>query len=116
MIRIGKLTVLPDRRQLFVAGASVELGYKAMDILLILIEADGALVTKDELMDRVWPTTIAAENNLRVQICGIRKVMAEYRELLICVPGRGYRLLRPVHHVHMASTFVATPNSSQVAH
>jgi DNA-binding winged helix-turn-helix (wHTH) protein len=115
MIRIGNLTVLPDRRQLFVAGAPAELGYKAMDILLVLIEANGALVTKDELMHRVWPTTIVAENNLRVQICGIRKVLVDNSKLLVCVPGRGYRLLRPVHQAHAAWNFVARPDSSQVA-
>jgi DNA-binding winged helix-turn-helix (wHTH) protein len=97
MIRIGNLTVLPDRRLVFIDGAPVELGYRAMDVLLILVEANGALVTKDELMKRVWPTTIVTDNNLRVQICGIRKVMIEHRKLLICVPGRGYRLLRPIH-------------------
>jgi DNA-binding winged helix-turn-helix (wHTH) protein len=83
--------------------------------LLILIEANGAIVTKDELMDRVWPTTIVADNNLRVQICGIRKVMGEHHKLLVCVPGRGYRLLRPVHPVHAASPFVARPDLSQAA-
>jgi DNA-binding winged helix-turn-helix (wHTH) protein len=108
MICIGNLTVLPDRRQIFVHGAPVELGYRAMDVLLILIEANGALVTKGELMERVWPTTIVTDNNLRVQICGIRKVMVDHRKLLICVPGRGYRLLRPVHPVHATSTFVST--------
>jgi DNA-binding winged helix-turn-helix (wHTH) protein len=73
MIRIGNLTVLPDRRQVSIDGAPVELGYRAIDVLLILVEANGALVTKDELMKRVWPTTIVTDNNLRVQICGIRK-------------------------------------------
>jgi DNA-binding winged helix-turn-helix (wHTH) protein len=115
MIRIENLTVLPDRRMIFVDGVPVELGYTAMDVLLILIEANGALVTKDELMDRVWPTTIVADNNLRVQICGIRKVMGEHHRLLVCVPGRGYRLLRPVHQVYAASTSVTRSDSIQVA-
>jgi DNA-binding winged helix-turn-helix (wHTH) protein len=66
-------------------------------------------------MKRVWPTTIVTDNNLRVQICGIRKVMIEHRKLLICVPGRSYRLLRPIHSVHTASTFLTRPEFSQVA-
>jgi DNA-binding winged helix-turn-helix (wHTH) protein len=115
MIRIGNLTAFPDRREVFVDGAPVELGYTAMDVLLILIEANGALVTKDELMDRVWPTTVVADNNLRVQICGIRKVMGEHHKLLVCAPGRGYRLLRPVYPVLAASTFVARPDLNQPA-
>ena len=96
MIRIVNLTVFPDRRELLVDGAHVALGSRALDVLLILIEANGALVTKNELINRVWPTTIVSDNNLRVHVCGIRKVMGEHRRLLVCVPGRGYRLLRPV--------------------
>ncbi|WP_341315369.1 winged helix-turn-helix domain-containing protein [Paraburkholderia sp. IMGN_8] len=115
MIRIGNLTVLPDRREVLVDGAPVELSYRAMEVLLILIEANGALVTKDELMDRVWPTTIVEDNNLYVHICRIRKVMDEHRKLLICAPGRGYRLLRPVQPTHAASTFVARTDARQAA-
>ena len=113
MIRIGNLTVFPDRREIFVDGAPVELSYRAMDVLLILIEANGALVTKDELMDRVWPTTIVEDNNLYVHICTIRKLMDEHRKLLVCAPGRGYRLLRPVQPTRAASTFVAHADFKQ---
>ncbi|MFM0395448.1 winged helix-turn-helix domain-containing protein [Paraburkholderia phytofirmans] len=106
MIRIGNLTVFPDRREIFVAGAPVELGSRAMEVLLVLIEANGALVTKEHLIDQVWPTTVVVENNLHVHICGIRKVMGEDRKWLISVPGRGYRLLRPVQLAHAASIFI----------
>jgi len=96
MIRIENLTVFADRREVFVDGVLVELGYRAMDVLLILIEANGALVTKEKFTDLVWPTTVVGENNLRVQISMIRKMMGAHRKLLVAVPGRGYRLLRPV--------------------
>lgn len=45
-------------------GAPVELGTRAFDLLLILLEADGSLVTKEELMSRVWPGIVVAEENL----------------------------------------------------
>jgi DNA-binding winged helix-turn-helix (wHTH) protein len=115
MIRIGNLTVFPDRLEVFVDGAPVELGSRAMDVLLILIEANGALVTKEKLVDQVWPTTIVADNNLRVHICKIRKIMGEHRRLLASVPGRGYRLLRPFQPAHAVSTFVTRTDSLQAA-
>jgi DNA-binding winged helix-turn-helix (wHTH) protein len=59
MIRIGNLTVLPDRRQVFIDGAPVELGYRAIDVLLILVEANGALVTKG----RAYETGMADHNS-----------------------------------------------------
>jgi DNA-binding winged helix-turn-helix (wHTH) protein len=115
MIRIENLTVFADRREVFVDGVLVELGYRAMDVLLILIEANGALVTKEKFTDQVWPTTIVGDNNLRVQVSTIRKMMGAHRKLLVSVPGLGYRLLRPVqpaqvyvqllgHHSSLAST------------
>ncbi|WP_158906055.1 winged helix-turn-helix domain-containing protein [Burkholderia sp. L27(2015)] len=115
MIRIENLTVFADRREVYVDDVLVELGYKAMDVLLILIEANGALVTKEKFTNQVWPTTIVGENNLRVQISMIRKMMGAHRKLLVSVPALGYRLLRPVqpaqvhvqllsHHSNLAST------------
>jgi DNA-binding winged helix-turn-helix (wHTH) protein len=111
MIRIDNLTVLPDRREVFVDGVLVELGCRAMDVLLVLVEANGALVTKEKLMDHVWPDTVVAENNLRVHICMIRKTMGVNRKLLISVPGRGYRLLRPVQPAYFIETFVMHADS-----
>jgi DNA-binding winged helix-turn-helix (wHTH) protein len=107
MIRIENLTVFPDRREVFVDGVLVELGCRAMDVLLVLIEANGALVTKETLTDRVWPHTVVAENNLRVHICMIRKMMGEHRRLLVSVPGRGYRLLRPAQPAYLIPMLVA---------
>lgn len=115
MIRIGNLTVFPDRREIFVGGSPVELGCRAMDVLLVLIEANGALVTKEKLIDEVWPTTVVVDNNLHVHICGIRKMMGKDRKWLVSVPGRGYRLLRPVQLPHAASIFVECTDSRRGA-
>ncbi|MDR8732299.1 winged helix-turn-helix domain-containing protein [Burkholderia pseudomultivorans] len=95
MIRIANLTICPDRRQVLVDDAPVKLGSRAMDVLLVLLDADGAMVAKDELIRRVWPTTFVIENNLQVQISRIRKLLGENRNLLESVPRHGYRLLRP---------------------
>jgi DNA-binding winged helix-turn-helix (wHTH) protein len=53
------------RRQLLADDAPVELGTRAFDVLMVLLEADGALVRKDGLISRVWPSIVVAEENLK---------------------------------------------------
>src|SRR5215468_9828758 len=55
IVEFGRFRVLLRRRQLLADGKPVELGTRAFDVLLVLLEADGLLVTKDELLRRVWP-------------------------------------------------------------
>src|SRR5271169_1726515 len=71
----GRFRVLLRRRQLVADGVPIELGTRAFDLLLVLLEADGSLVTKDELMRRVWPGIVVAEDNLKVQIGALRKAL-----------------------------------------
>jgi DNA-binding response OmpR family regulator len=72
-VEFGRFRLLPRRRELCADGVAVELGSRAFDILMVLIEARGALVTKDEILARVWPDTVVEENNLVVQISTLRK-------------------------------------------
>jgi predicted ATPase/DNA-binding winged helix-turn-helix (wHTH) protein len=83
--------VLPLQRQLLVEGSPVELGSRAFDVLMVLLEARGGLVTKDQLLDRVWPGAVVEENNIQVQISTLRKAFGESRALILTVPLRGYR-------------------------
>jgi predicted ATPase/DNA-binding winged helix-turn-helix (wHTH) protein len=87
----GRFRVLPRRRQLLAGDAPVELGTRAFDVLMVLLEARGKLVTKHELLDRVWPDTVVEENNIQVQISALRKALGEDRNLILTVPLRGYR-------------------------
>ena len=82
--------MLPRKRQLFADGTPVELGTRAFDVLMVLIAARGKLVTKDELLDRVWPGTFVEENNIHAQISALRKALGEHRDLILTVPVRGY--------------------------
>src|SRR5690348_665078 len=76
------------------AGKPVELGARAFDLLLVLVENPGRLVTKATLIERVWPRVIVDENNLPAQIAGLRKILGA--EAIRTVPGFGYRLELPV--------------------
>src|ERR1700761_3700004 len=81
------------RRELRSAGVAVPLGGRAFDIVSVLVQADGELVSKNDLMDRVWPGTIVEENALQVHIAAIRKALGADRGMLKTQFGRGYRLL-----------------------
>ncbi len=89
--RIGSLELLP-RRQLLSNGDPIAIGRKALDLLSVLAEAKGALVTKDELMEAVWPGLIIEENGIQVHVAALRKAMGEDGGLLTTVRGLGYRL------------------------
>src|SRR5712671_3229570 len=84
------------RRQLVADGVPIELGTRALDLLLVLLEADGSLVTKDELMSCVWPGITVAEENLKVQISALRKALGQDRDFIRTEPGRGYRFTAAV--------------------
>ncbi|HEV2188851.1 MAG TPA: winged helix-turn-helix domain-containing protein [Stellaceae bacterium] len=76
-------------------GEPVRLGGRALDVLRLLASAEGAVVSKGELMARLWPGRAVAENNLHVHISILRKVLNAHGEgynYLITEPGRGYRL------------------------
>ncbi|NTZ88010.1 transcriptional regulator [Burkholderia metallica] len=93
MIRIGTLHVFLDRREIRSNGQLLRIGSRAFEILELLIRANGALVSKDDIMQRVWPHTVVEENNLQVHIASLRKALAGDRNLIVTVPGRGYRLV-----------------------
>src|SRR5882762_2241434 len=76
-------------RQLLADGQPVALGARALDILLTLIERRERLVTKDELLELVWPGLVVEENNLQVQISALRKVLGA--QTIATISGRGYR-------------------------
>jgi DNA-binding winged helix-turn-helix (wHTH) protein len=96
MLEFGRFRMLLRRRQLVADGVPIKLGTRAFDLLLALLEADGSLVTKEELMSRVWPGITVAEENLKVQISALRKALGEDRDFIRTEFGRGYRFIAAV--------------------
>lgn len=77
----------------------VRLGGRALEILIALTERSGELVSKNELMDRVWPDTTVDENSLKFHICSLRRALGDGqpgRRYLATVQGRGYTFVAPV--------------------
>ena len=91
--RHGRLTLQPGSRRLIVDGEPVKIGARAFDLLAALIERRERVVTKDELLDLVWPGVIVEEANLHVQIAGLRKLVGS--GAIATVPGRGYQFVAP---------------------
>ena len=110
-VEFGRFRLLPHRRELRAGGVAVELGSRAFDVLMVLAEARGALVTKDEILSRVWPDTVVEENNLVVQISALRKALGEDRDLIRTVSGRGYRFVAEIR-TSAAEAAQSTPSSN----
>ncbi len=109
----GRFTLLPQRRELLADGVPIELGGRAFDVLIALIEARGRVLSKDELLQRVWPGRIVEENNLQAQIAALRKALGADRDLVRTVAGRGYQFTGEVRAA-TASVPVA-PSSSPLS-
>src|ERR1700758_4553487 len=92
-IEFGRFRVLLRRRRLLADGVPVELGTRAFDLLVALLEAGGALVVKGELLDQVWPGIFVSEENLKVQISALRKALGADRDLVRTEAERGYRFI-----------------------
>ena len=92
-VGFGRFRVLPHRREMIADGKPIKLGGRAFDILMALIEARGAVVTKDALMERVWPGRVVEENNLQSHIAALRAVLGPDRDLIRTVSGRGYQFI-----------------------
>src|SRR4029077_14099584 len=90
-IEFGRFKVVRHRRELLADGRPVELGGRAFDTLLALIDARGSVIGKDELMSRVWPDRVVEENNLPAQISVLRKAFGADRHLIRTVAARGYQ-------------------------
>lgn len=95
----GDFLLVPKERLLLRNGEPVPLTGKAFDLLVVLIRNSGHLVTKDELLQEVWPDTFVQETNLTVNVSALRKVLERERHgkgMIQTVPGQGYRFVAPV--------------------
>src|SRR5438067_13925197 len=91
--RFGPFELEPDKRRLLKDGATISLRPRAFDLLVALVDRAGHLVTKDELLDQVWPKIVVEEAALHVQVSALRKVLGA--EAITTVSGRGYQLTLP---------------------
>lgn len=99
----GPFRLIPDERQLLRGEETVPLTPKAFDLLVVLVENRGHLVTKDELMKLVWGESFVEEANLSVNISSLRRALGEApadNRYIETVPRRGYRFVGAVTESH----------------
>jgi predicted ATPase/DNA-binding winged helix-turn-helix (wHTH) protein len=98
-IWFGPFCLRPAAHLLLEAETPVHIGVRALDLLIVLVERAGEVVTRDELFARVWPGLTVAEGNLRTQMALVRKALRDGQagaRYLMTVPGRGYRFVAPL--------------------
>lgn len=96
IIEFGPYRLLPETRLLLHDGAPVKIGGRALDILLVLAERPGEIISHREIMARVWPNLTIEDSGLRVQMAALRKVIGDTsppHRLVVNVVGLGYALL-----------------------
>jgi predicted ATPase/DNA-binding winged helix-turn-helix (wHTH) protein len=97
--KFGELTVDPAAKRLARKGQPIAIGGRAFDLLLCLLEQPGAIVTREQITQRVWPGVYVSDGNLRVQISLLRKVLDD--GLIVNVAGRGYTLAAHVETIDL---------------
>lgn len=90
----------PDERRLSRDREVVSLTPKEFDTLLVLVEAGGRVVGKEELIERVWPDSYVGDGSLARNISVLRKALGE--EVIETLPKKGYRISLPVSRVEVA--------------
>ena len=92
----GEFELDADRRLLLKSGETVNLNSKTFDLLLTLVENHGQVLTKGDLLDKVWENQFVEENNLTVHVAALRKALGETKNdhrFIVTVPGKGYQFV-----------------------
>ena len=98
-VSFGPFRLLPAQFLLLEGDKPVPLGSRALEMLIVLLERPGELVSKQELMARVWPNLFVEPANLSVHISALRRALRDGRNgnrFIINIPGRGYCFVAPV--------------------
>nr|WP_256367519.1 winged helix-turn-helix domain-containing protein [Duganella vulcania] len=91
---------MPEQRVLFEYNERVRVGSRALTILTLLVERAGELVSTSDIVRCAWPDTVVEENNLRVHIASLRKILhddGDRARTILNEPGRGYRFVASVN-------------------
>ncbi|KAA0695569.1 response regulator [Neorhizobium sp. P12A] len=93
-IRFGRFCALPHSRELLRDGRRLEIGGRAFDLLMVLLRSNGGIVSKDEILNEVWPSMVVEECNLRFQIKSLRRTLGNHGYMIKTIVRRGYMLVR----------------------
>jgi len=105
------------RLMLWRVGEPIPLTPKVFDTLLLLVRRRGEILTKEELLQTIWPDTIVEENNLNQHISTLRRILGENRgenRFIATIPGRGYRFIPEVNTLFSRANGNGEENRKQV--
>jgi Tol biopolymer transport system component/DNA-binding winged helix-turn-helix (wHTH) protein len=116
----GDFELDPVMRRLLRSGEVVPLYSKAFDLLLALVENSGRDLSKDELLETVWPGQVLEESNLSVNMSAVRRALGETAaapKYIVTIPGHGYRFVGPVTKSarEMMGVVIETETIAQIA-
>lgn len=119
-LSFGPFKLSPTRRTLSRDGKPIRLGSRALDLLIALVDSGKDLISKEDLLKRVWPDTFIEEANLRVHVAALRKLLGDEGtgdQYINTVAGRGYCFVAPVARVEeaVAETVVAVSPTPDVS-
>ena len=110
--RFGRFVIQPGRRQLLIDGKPAKIGARAFDVLMALVERRQRVVTKEELLDLVWPGIAVEESNLQVHIFALRKALGA--DAIVTIPGRGYQFAAPLEDQPTVVAATSSPLRSKI--
>src|ERR1700737_4368962 len=111
MVAFGRYQLFPRRRLLLRGGVRLDVGERALDVLVQLVSTAGQVVSKDSLLSRIWSKGVIEENNLQAQISSLRKILGNDRDLIATEFGRGYRFTGSVQAHRAVTSSVGAPQA-----
>lgn len=105
-LAFGAFRLIRSQQLLLENDKPVRLGSRALELLTALVERAGEVVSRDELVAYVWPSTIVEESSLRVHVAALRKALGDGHggaRFITNVPGRGYSFVAPVARLAQTS-------------
>src|SRR5215475_6011394 len=99
VVSFGPFRLIASQRLLTREGAPVELGARSLDILIALVSSPNEVVSKRDLLARVWPDVTVEEGSLRFHIAGLRKALGDGKNgarYITTLAGRGYCFVAPI--------------------
>jgi predicted ATPase/DNA-binding winged helix-turn-helix (wHTH) protein len=102
VLQFGPYLLFRSQKVLRDGDRTLRLGGRALDLLIALVDKAGEIVSRKELLDYAWPNTMVEENNLRVHIATLRKMLGNGSDggsYIVNVAGRGYKFVAPVMRV-----------------
>src|ERR1700733_5586685 len=111
MVAFGRYQLFPGLRLLIRDGVRLDVGERALEVLVQLVSAAGQVVSKDSLLSRIWSKEVIEENSLQAQISSLRKILGDDRDLIATEFGRGYRFTGSVQAHRAVTSSIGAPQA-----